>query len=83
MVKMTVKIVMNIIIRKRGKWGSSNSPILAVPAVTTVDKQAIEVTWNEKKMHLRNPSYDSPRKNEKDLRNWPKDPNFCTTTTRP
>ena len=51
-VKMTVKIVMNIIIRKRGKWGSSKSPILAVPAVTTVDKQAIEVTWNEKKMHL-------------------------------
>ena len=48
-VKMTVKTVMNIIILRRGKWGSAKSPILAVPAVSTVDKQAIEVTWNEKK----------------------------------
>ena len=47
-VKMTVKTVMNIIILRRGKWGSAKSPILAVPAVSTVDKQAIEVTWKEK-----------------------------------
>lgn len=43
-VKMTVKTVMNIIILRRGKWGSAKRPILAVPAVSTVDKQAIEVT---------------------------------------
>ena len=43
-VKMTVKRVMNIIILRRGKWGSENRPSLAVPAVSTVDKQAREVT---------------------------------------
>ena len=48
-VKMTVKTVMNIIILRRGKWGSAKSPILAVPAVSTVDKQAIEVTWKKRK----------------------------------
>ena len=47
MVKMTVKTVMNIMILRRGKWGNAKSPILAVPAVSTVDKQAIEVTCNE------------------------------------
>ena len=47
-VKMTVKTVMNIIILSFGKWGSAKSPILAVPAVSTVDKQAIEVTWKKK-----------------------------------
>jgi hypothetical protein len=46
-VKMTVKTVMNIIILRRGKWGSAKSPILAVPAVSTVDKQAIEVTTSK------------------------------------
>ena len=50
-VKMTVKTVMNIIILSFGKWGSAKSPILAVPAVSTVDKQAIEVTCNET-MHI-------------------------------
>lgn len=49
MVKMTVKTVMNIIILRRGKWGNAKSPILAVPAVSTVDKQAMEVTWKKRK----------------------------------
>ena len=52
MVKMTVKTVMNIMILRRGKWGNAKSPILAVPAVSTVDKQAIEVTWKEKKKDI-------------------------------
>lgn len=55
MVKMTVKTVMNIIILRRGMWGNAKRPILAVPAVSTVDKQAIEVTCNQKlyiKAHL-------------------------------
>ena len=51
-VKMTVKTVMNIIILSFGKWGSAKSPILAVPAVSTVDKQAIEVTWKKRTMTI-------------------------------
>ena len=43
-VKMIAKIVTNIMSRSRGKCGSSKSPVLAVPAVSSVDKQAIEVT---------------------------------------
>jgi hypothetical protein len=40
-----------LIILRYGKWGSAKSPILAVPAVSTVDKQAIEleVTWKKRK----------------------------------
>jgi hypothetical protein len=48
-VKMIAKIVTNIISRNRGKWGRANSPVLAVPAVSSVDKQAIEVTCNDNK----------------------------------
>ena len=51
-VKMTVKTVMNIIILSFGKLGSAKSPILAVPAVSTVDKQAIEVTWKKRTMTI-------------------------------
>ena len=43
-VKTMVNTETNIITRSRGKWGSSNSPSLAVPRVNMVDKQDIDVT---------------------------------------
>ncbi len=50
---MIAKIVTNIISRNRGKCGKANSPVLAVPAVSSVDKQAIEVTWKDNnKIHF-------------------------------
>lgn len=39
-----VKIVTNMMILNRGKCGIANSPVLAVPAVSTVDKHAKDVT---------------------------------------
>ena len=48
-VNTTVNTVTKIIILNFGNWGSANSPILAVPAVRTVDKHAIEVTCNGNK----------------------------------
>ena len=43
-VKMMAKMVTKIISRSLGKCGSANKPVLAVPAVSSVDRQAIEVT---------------------------------------
>lgn len=47
-VNRIVKMQMNMMSRNRGKCGKANNPVLAVPAVNTVDKQAKEVTWNNK-----------------------------------
>ncbi len=43
-VNRIVKMQRNIIALSRGNCGNATSPVLAVPAVTTVDKQAREVT---------------------------------------